>query len=143
MNFKSIFPRVLILFFFQFSFAQDYYFQHHKVEQGLSNNTVLSSLQDSDGFLWFGTKDGLNRFDGYGFKTYSNDPENRNSLGNNYIHSLHEYQGAIWVGTNNGLYTYDREYDRFTVFNKAIGGRIFDITNDNENNLFFTTGYNV
>ncbi len=52
-----------------FVLAQDYYFKHYQVENGLSNNTVLSSLQDEDGFLWFGTKDGLNRFDGYRFKT--------------------------------------------------------------------------
>lgn len=137
MKFKLTFISVLLLFFVQSSFAQDYYFQHHKVEQGLSNNTVLSSLQDSDGFLWFGTKDGLNRFDGYNFKTYLNDPENPNSLGNNYIQSLYEFQGVIWVGTDNGLYKFDKEHDRFTIFNQAITNRIIDITNDNHNNLWF------
>ena len=143
MNLKPTLLSLLILLFFQFSFAQDYYFQHHKVEQGLSNNTVLSSLQDSDGFLWFGTKDGLNRFDGYNFKTYIHDSENPNSLGNNYVHSLHEYQGVIWVGTNSGLYKFDKEHDRFTTLNQVVTNRIFDITNDNENNLWFTTGNNV
>ncbi|MEO7767559.1 MAG: two-component regulator propeller domain-containing protein, partial [Ferruginibacter sp.] len=51
--------------------AQSYFFRHYQVENGLSNNMVYCSVQDQDGFLWFGTKDGLNRFDGYHFKLFN------------------------------------------------------------------------
>ena len=51
--------------------AQPYFFRHYQVENGLSNNTVYCSVQDNNGFLWFGTKDGLNRFDGYHFKLFN------------------------------------------------------------------------
>ena len=50
--------------------AQPYYFRHFQVENGLSNSTVFCTTQDKNGFLWFGTKDGLNRFDGYHFKLF-------------------------------------------------------------------------
>src|SRR3546814_9928447 len=54
-------------------YSQPYYFTHYQVENGLSNNAVLCSAQDAMGFMWFGTKDGLNRFDGYSFKVFHSD----------------------------------------------------------------------
>jgi hypothetical protein len=68
--------------------AQPYYFRHLQVENGLSNNAVICTLQDKRGFLWFGTKDGLDRYDGYAFKVFRNDPDDRGSIGSNFIHSL-------------------------------------------------------
>ena len=62
-----------------------FYFKHYQVEQGLSNNAVLCSLLDTTGFLWFGTKDGLNRFDGYSFKTYRQEPDNPESQSSNFV----------------------------------------------------------
>lgn len=53
--------------------------------------------------MWFGTKDGLNRFDGYDFKLYKNDLIQNHGLESNFIRSLHEFDGYIWVGTDNGL----------------------------------------
>ena len=50
--------------------TQELYFKHYQVENGLSHNSVITMLQDKRGFLWFGTKDGLNRFDGYNFKLF-------------------------------------------------------------------------
>lgn len=96
------------------STAQSYYFTHYQVEQGLSNNAVICSIMDSRGFMWFGTKDGLNRFDGYTFKTFRNDPDDKNTLGSNFISTLYEDDnGILWVGTENGLYRYDWESERF------------------------------
>lgn len=120
--------------------AQDYYFKHYQVENGLSNNTVLSSLQDEDGFMWFGTKDGLNRFDGYRFKTYRGNSNPIHSLGSNYIQSLHEYKGIIWVGTDKGLYQYDKKSDRFSILNEAINDRIAAIEHDEHGNIWFISG---
>ncbi|KQO30735.1 histidine kinase [Flavobacterium sp. Leaf82] len=134
----------LLLFFSLFSInfiqAQEYYFKHFQVEEGLSNNTVLTSLQDEDGFMWFGTKDGLNRFDGYRFKTYRSNADPIHSLGSNYIQSLHEYKGVIWVGTDKGLYQYDKRTDQFTVLNEAINDRINDINHDKNGNIWFISG---
>ncbi|PJB19325.1 MAG: hypothetical protein CO117_05110, partial [Flavobacteriaceae bacterium CG_4_9_14_3_um_filter_33_16] len=78
----------IVIFSSNFLLGQEYYFKHYKSENGLSHNTVLSSLQDKTGFLWFGTKDGLNRFDGYNFKVFRNDPKNINSIGSNFIECL-------------------------------------------------------
>ncbi|WP_276380977.1 hybrid sensor histidine kinase/response regulator transcription factor [Flavobacterium sp. H4147] len=133
---------LLVLFIFSQNFihAQEYYFKHFQVEEGLSNNTVLTSLQDEDGFMWFGTKDGLNRFDGYRFKTYRSNLDPIHSLGSNYIQSLHEYKGIIWVGTDKGLYQYNKKNDQFTVLNEAINDRINDINHDRHGNIWFVSG---
>jgi len=130
----------IICFFTNSLNAQEYYFKHYKVEEGLSNNTVLTSLQDNDGFMWFGTKDGLNRFDGYGFKTYRGNGDPIHSLGSNYIQSLHEYKEIIWVGTDKGLYKYDKKTDRFSILNEVINDRIAAIEHDEHDNLWFISG---
>ncbi|KIO51628.1 hybrid sensor histidine kinase/response regulator transcription factor [Flavobacterium hibernum] len=130
----------LLIFSINFTQAQEYYFKHFQVEEGLSNNTVLTSLQDEDGFMWFGTKDGLNRFDGYRFKTYRSNGNPIHSLGSNYIQSLHEYKGVIWVGTDKGLYQYNKKTDEFTVLNEAINDRINDINHDKNGNIWFISG---
>src|ERR1700738_5463655 len=65
--------------------AQSYYFRHYQVENGLSNNGVLCSLHDRHGFMWFGTKDGLNRFDGYAFKTFRNNKADNGTIGRNFV----------------------------------------------------------
>lgn len=127
---------ILLLICLQ-SNGQEFYFKHYKVENGLSNNTVLASIQDNDGFLWFGTKDGLNRFDGYRFKTFRSGYNPKNSLGINYIQSLHEFDNYIWVGTDKGLYYYDKKLDKFTCLNDAITNRINDIEHDHRHNLWF------
>lgn len=65
-------------------------FDRYSLEQGLSQSSGLCILQDSRGFLWIGTEDGLNRFDGYGFKIYRHDPEEPHSLSNSHISSLYK-----------------------------------------------------
>ncbi len=65
-------------------------FDRLSVEDGLSQSSVLSMLQDSEGFMWFGTEDGLNRFDGYQFQIYSHDPSNSGSLSDDYTVALAE-----------------------------------------------------
>ncbi|MGY0034817.1 ligand-binding sensor domain-containing protein [Pedobacter sp. NJ-S-72] len=88
--------------------AQPYYFKHYQVENALSNNSVFCSTQDHSGLMWMGTKDGLNRFDGYSFKTYRHDPSNPRSLGNDKVHSLlSDKPASLWVGTDQGLYHYN------------------------------------
>jgi ligand-binding sensor domain-containing protein/signal transduction histidine kinase/CheY-like chemotaxis protein/AraC-like DNA-binding protein len=89
---------------------------HISTEDGLSQNFIDCILQDSRGFLWFGTWEGLNRYDGYNFKAYKSSAS-QNSLSNNLIHSLTEDRaGNLWVGTRNGLNHYDFKKNIFTRF---------------------------
>ncbi len=97
--------------------AQPYYFTHYQVENGLSNNSVYCSLQDKNGFLWFGTKDGLNRFDGYRFKLFNIVSNNESSLSNDLITSLAlDDKGTLWVGAEKGLYQFDALTERLIPF---------------------------
>ena len=100
------------------STGQSLRFERISLEQGLSQSTVFCMLQDSQGFMWFGTEDGLNKYDGYNFTVYKNDPDNPNSLGGNWIHAiLEDYEGILWIGTSDrGLDRYDRNLDQFTHF---------------------------
>ena len=93
-------------------------FQHLPTDAGLSQSDVLCILQDSRGFMWFGTEDGLNKYDGYKFTVYKNDPENNNSLSNNYVNDLKEdANGDIWIATlDGGLNKYDRQKNSFIHF---------------------------
>ncbi len=78
-------------------------FERLSVEHGLSQSTVNCILQDSQGFMWFGTKDGLNRFDGYTFQVYRHDPEDPQSPSHNQVMSIYEdADGALWIGTYGG-----------------------------------------
>lgn len=84
--------------------AQDIRFKHLTNNDGLSQNLVLSITQDNEGFMWFGTKDGLNKYDGYQFKVFQNEPNNPNSISSNSITSLFtDNNGKLWVGTENGI----------------------------------------
>jgi ligand-binding sensor domain-containing protein len=94
---------------------EEFYFTHYQVENGLSHNTVMCSLQDQQGFIWFGTKDGLNRFDGTSFKVFRNDPRNKNSIGNGYIRCLAKSaSGELFIGTQQGLYKYNALHESFS-----------------------------
>ncbi|MCP5103631.1 MAG: response regulator [bacterium] len=75
-------------------------FDHLTIKDGLSQTSVYCILQDSRGFMWFGTQDGLNKYDGYSFEVYRHDPENPNSVTQNFITVLTEDRGGnIWIGT--------------------------------------------
>jgi signal transduction histidine kinase/ligand-binding sensor domain-containing protein/DNA-binding NarL/FixJ family response regulator len=93
-------------------------FEQISLEQGLSQSVINTILQDSMGFMWFGTQDGLNRYDGHDFKVYKNDPEDAGSLSSNFINAIFEDQaGVLWIGTNGGgLNRLDRESDQFLHF---------------------------
>ena len=94
--------------------AQSYQFKHLEVSDGLSNNSVNTICKDRDGFMWFGTATGLNRYDGYTFKIYQhaeNDPE---SLPDNYITDIVEMpDGRFWINTARGYVLFDKEQDCF------------------------------
>ncbi len=89
-------------------------YRSYQTDDGLSHNSVWAAMQDSRGFMWFGTNDGLNRFDGLNFKVYRRIDNDSLSLGNNFIHCLLEsHDGNILVGTKEGLYSYSPDSDNF------------------------------
>src|SRR5574339_416633 len=78
-------------------------FEHLSIEDGLSQNAGLTIFQDSRGYLWIGTQDGLNRYDGYGFKIFKHDPDDPTSLSHNSILAVAEdTNGYLWIGTWGG-----------------------------------------
>ncbi len=93
-------------------------FDHIGIEQGLSQSSVQVVFQDSLGFLWFGTQDGLNRYDGYNFKIYKPDPDMPNSLSDRWITSIAEDKdGYLWIATRlGGLNRYNPHTEKFVQY---------------------------
>lgn len=92
-------------------------FDHLSTPQGLSQDIVKAILQDHLGFMWFGTEDGLNRYDGYSVKVYKHDPRDSTTVSLNAINDIYEdSRGRLWIGTSNGLNLFDRDRDRFIRF---------------------------
>ncbi len=98
-------------------------FRYYGLTEGLSHETVLTMQKDSRGFLWIGTMDGLNRFDGHQFQVYRHDSGNPESLSHNYIHGIFEdQQGHLWIATRNGgLSRYNYHTDSFSNYTEASG----------------------
>jgi len=112
----------------------------------LSNLNITSILQDSKGFLWVGTLDGLNRFDGYDFKIYRNMEDDTTSLFKNRVETMFEdHDGTLWVSTlNSGLQYYNRSDDSFVripEFSQRYC-HVFLITEDNQRNLWIGGAFN-
>ena len=115
---------------------------------GLSQNRVFDIVQDNHGFIWIGTEDGLNRYDGYEFKVYKKVPSDTNSLADNVINTLHiSSNGDLWAGTSfGGLSKFDYDTETFTNYisdnfdPKAISGNtIRDISEDKFGNIWIVT----
>ncbi|MEO6548958.1 MAG: two-component regulator propeller domain-containing protein [Ferruginibacter sp.] len=93
-------------------------FDHLSTEQGLSQSNVLCITQDSRGFMWFGTRDGLNKYDGYTFTHFKNDPANNRSITSNYIVKIVEDKnGNMWIATlGGGICCFNRDTEQFTRY---------------------------
>jgi signal transduction histidine kinase/ligand-binding sensor domain-containing protein/DNA-binding response OmpR family regulator len=116
---------LLVLTYVGISFAQtsNLSFNHITIEQGLSQNTISCIYQDRQGFLWFGTEDGLNRYDGYTFVVYRHEPGNTNSFSDNEVTTiLQDREGIFWIGTQGGgLNRFDPATQRFTHYKYQPG----------------------
>lgn len=98
------------------------YFQQISTDDGLSQANITAILQDRQGFMWFGTFNGLNRYDGYEFEVFNYDPAVPQSLSHNYISALLEdSRGVLWVGTSDGLNFYNPAHKKFTVYKHEMG----------------------
>ena len=117
---KILKTTILLLLFAQIINAQCFEpkFEHLSSANGLSNNTVNCILRDHNGFMWFGTYNGLSKYDGYDFTTYTNKPSNKFSLSGNRVFSmLEDKNGLIYVGTwSKGLDIYDDKTDNFKCY---------------------------
>jgi ligand-binding sensor domain-containing protein/two-component sensor histidine kinase len=145
---------VLFVLIFQFFHSpllypqiKDLQFEHYTVEDGLSSNSVWSIVQDKQGFMWFGTSNGLNRWDGYTFRTFTHNTNDSNSISNNFIWSLHvNISGCIWIGTDNGLNRYDPRTEKFIHYmhneidsSSISNNTVHAIFEDHARNIWFGT----
>lgn len=104
--------------------AQDNPIKFLDISDGLSNNSVTTIFQDSDGYLWFGTYDGLNRYDGYNFKVYRNRINDKNSLLFNTIYDIEgDSRNNIWVGGSNGICIYNKTNATFRPVEYVISNK--------------------
>ncbi|QHI39244.1 Sensor histidine kinase TodS [Kordia antarctica] len=140
---KKFIAFILVICFSSCLFAQELalsYTQKLTITEGLAHNGVTSILEDSKGFFWFGTYEGINKYDGYELKTYKNTIDN-NLLTSNRVRSISEdKKGNLWIGTDQGLtiYNYSKEqFDKFSTpklselgFNNSI---LRDIVRSEEN----------
>ena len=109
-----IFTILVLLLSNQLVYSQQARFRHLKVEDGLSDNAITSIYQDTWGYLWIGTSDGLNRYDGYVIKKYYRNDFDIQSLPGNVIRDIfQDSKNRLWIGTNDGLARYIPEKDCF------------------------------
>jgi ligand-binding sensor domain-containing protein/signal transduction histidine kinase len=126
--------------------GKDIRFTHLSTEHGLSQSRVDHMLQDRRGFIWIGTYNGLNRYDGYRFKTYKPDPDDPNRLDGLFVSALFEDRsGALWIGTDQGLNRFDPATERFAHFRADpdnphdLSGFPEHITQDRDGMLWLAT----
>lgn len=127
--------------------TNSFFFENISIERGLSSRTVFSITQDQTGFLWVGTIDGLNRFDGYNFKVFKKDPFNKNSLSNSTINCCYKTKdNTLWFGTDKGLNIYNPTNETFSIpkpkndnNGELATQRIRVLYEDTKNNLWVGT----
>src|ERR1700733_1800607 len=117
-----LFCLLLLAAYVAHSQPQDLQFAHLGTGTGLSQSNVTCILRDNQGFMWFGTRDGLNRYDGYDFDIYKNVPEDTLSLSSNFVTSIiQDRKGDIWVGTwGGGLDRFDMHKHRFIRYGSVV-----------------------
>lgn len=144
MNKKQSRAVALLLFFslflIQAVLAQKINFRHYTVTDGLCANTIWDIEQDDQGYMWFGTKYGLSRFDGYSFKSFQCQKGIPGSLGNNFIRKVFKYDAkTFWIGTEEGIYIFDLETEKFNLFTPIGDHFIYDIIRSKSGDIWIAT----
>ena len=129
---------------------ENFKFQHFTSSKGLSQRSVMAILQDKKGYVWFGTRDGLNKFDGNKFVIYRHQSGDKNSLSNNYIQTIYQdSKGSLWIGTQDGLNQYNPEQNNFIQYkysdskNSIQANIIWDITQLDESTIWIATSNGI
>ncbi|MDF2448864.1 MAG: rsbU 6 [Bacteroidota bacterium] len=126
----------LVIFFCSLAvWSQNIKFKRLNIEEGLSAVTVNTIFQDSQDFIWIGTQDGLNRYDGYHFKTFKNDPFNTKSISSNDVKCIYEdNSGIMYFGSNGGgLSIYNKYIETFQNLRTGLGNNT--LSNNNVNDI--------
>ncbi len=125
----------------------DLRFTHVTFGAGASSGRIAQIVQDDQGFLWMGTQDSLQRYDGYRLREYRHDPANPNSLSGSYIYSLFkDREGQLWVGSNLFLDRFNPQTEVFTHYHLPAGrfeGWVSHITEDREGTLWLSTNHGL
>ncbi len=144
-NFRYLFFLIILIIRFTDLHAQDL-FSHLGIEKGLSNNSVNAIYKDRFGFMWFGTDDGLNQYNGYSFRIYRNNPNDSSSLVNNQVIGMAEDgSGTLWIATKRGvsvLHSFPSKFVKpiFKAYNdkkaRPIDQEIYAIKGGNHGDVF-------
>jgi signal transduction histidine kinase/ligand-binding sensor domain-containing protein/DNA-binding response OmpR family regulator len=115
-------------------------FKRLNTDEGLSQGHVSAILKDHNGFMWFATDEGLNKYDGYKFTVYKYDADKSTSISSNFVYDvLEDKSGILWVATANGLDKFDREKDIFIHYRFANSGTVGDIFQDSKQRIWLCT----
>ncbi len=142
--------RIFLLLFPFICFGQSQFrFENFSIKNGLSQNTVNSILKDIEGFYWFGTQDGLNKYDGYSVKVFRHERSDSNSISDNFIlNIIEDNHGNLWIGTRNGLNFFEKKTERFVKVivsekeKKDYHNRIWNLMKDKKGDIYFSNEYN-
>lgn len=133
---------ILLVFVFLLaqSYAQNLHFTTFSIEEGLSQSVVNCILQDSKGYIWLGTQNGLDRFDGKNFELFRFDPADTNSITNNWIYAISEdHEGNLWIGTKGGLHKFIRNENCFELIRYSTGYDV-DVSEYSYDNIRLSDG---
>ena len=145
---KYILIIIIIFFYNDYNLnaqSKNFQFKHLNVDDGLSTDWIKAIHRDSEGYMWFGTSSGgMNKYDGYKFSIYKNDPKNINSLSHNGINIISEdCYGNLWVGVENGLNKYNRSLDVFNPISDFYGVYVNNILEVDSNRILLTSLYDL
>lgn len=128
-------------------FCQDLALTHFEKENGLSSNSVLCVTQDQQGFLWIGTINGLNKYDGYRFTKFVNQQEDSTSISDNFINDIFvSPTGSIWLATNGGLNELEPQTGAFKTYRRSGNNpddRVAAVTGDRDGNIWSGTRFGL
>ncbi|MEO7213951.1 two-component regulator propeller domain-containing protein [Mucilaginibacter sp.] len=123
-----------------YSQPRDLKFKKLSTTEGLSQSHVCAIIKDSRGFMWFGTEDGLNKYDGYKFTHYKHDQNNKSTIIDNYVSAITEDgAGNLWIGTESGLDRFDRATNTFIHYSNHLAFAVHSVFLDTKNRMWLGT----